>query len=259
MLMWAGDQNVDFSLSDGMASTIPAALSMGLSGVGMTHFDIGGYTTYVLKNPVPYYMVRTPERLLRSAEHAVFGPVFRTHEGNIPQENAQFYSSPYMLACFKRLVAMFVLLGPYHQEVVNTTASLGIPGQRPLFLSYPDDNHTYSVTYQYMYGDDLLVSPVYLPNQTTWTVYLPRDPAASWVFLWNSSLTSTGGKDVAVPALLGMPPVFYRNTSSYVDTFKKMGKMLPIPPPPLPPPTSTPGVISKTRQREKGQHKYLAQ
>ena len=29
-LFWAGDQNVDYTLSDGMPSTIPAALSVGL-------------------------------------------------------------------------------------------------------------------------------------------------------------------------------------------------------------------------------------
>lgn len=29
---WAGDQNVDWSLDDGLASVIPAALSLGMSG-----------------------------------------------------------------------------------------------------------------------------------------------------------------------------------------------------------------------------------
>ena len=29
-LFWAGDQNVDYTKSDGLASTIPAALSVGL-------------------------------------------------------------------------------------------------------------------------------------------------------------------------------------------------------------------------------------
>jgi alpha-glucosidase len=41
---WAGDQNVDFSYGDGLATTITAALSLGASGFGLTHFDIGGYT-----------------------------------------------------------------------------------------------------------------------------------------------------------------------------------------------------------------------
>ena len=44
---WAGDQTVDWSESDGLASTIPAALSLGASGVSVTHIDIGLYTSLV--------------------------------------------------------------------------------------------------------------------------------------------------------------------------------------------------------------------
>ena len=76
--MWAGDQNVDWSLSDGLASTLTAALSMGMSGVALTHYDIGGFTTFASYNPP---LVRTEQLLLRSAEMAVFTPMFRTHEG----------------------------------------------------------------------------------------------------------------------------------------------------------------------------------
>ena len=46
---WSGDQNVDWTYSDGLATTIPAALSLGLSGFGLNHFDIGGYTTLVVR------------------------------------------------------------------------------------------------------------------------------------------------------------------------------------------------------------------
>lgn len=75
-MMWAGDQNVDFGVGDGLPSTIVAASSMGMSGTGLTHFDIGGYTTYGTLG-----LVRTEELLLRSAEMAVFTPMMRTHEG----------------------------------------------------------------------------------------------------------------------------------------------------------------------------------
>lgn len=77
-LMWAGDQNVNFDLADGLPSTVVAALSMGVSGIGMTHFDIGGYTTYASMG-----LRRTPELLIRSAEMAVFTPYMRTHEGGL--------------------------------------------------------------------------------------------------------------------------------------------------------------------------------
>ena len=75
-MMWAGDQNVDFSVGDGLPSTIVAASSMAMSGTGLTHFDIGGYTTFGEQG-----LKRTTELLLRSAEMAVFTPMMRTHEG----------------------------------------------------------------------------------------------------------------------------------------------------------------------------------
>ena len=78
--MWAGDQNVDFSYGDGLPSTIIAATSMGMSGTGLTHFDIGGYTTFGTLG-----LRRSSELLLRSAEMAVFTPVMRTHEGMYQQ------------------------------------------------------------------------------------------------------------------------------------------------------------------------------
>ena len=41
----AGDQAVDWTQSDGLKSSIIAALSLSLSGMGLSHSDIGGYTT----------------------------------------------------------------------------------------------------------------------------------------------------------------------------------------------------------------------
>jgi alpha-glucosidase len=55
---------------------IVPALSAGMSGMGLFHFDIGGYTTIELLG-----LKRSKELLLRSAEMSVFTPIMRTHEG----------------------------------------------------------------------------------------------------------------------------------------------------------------------------------
>ena len=44
-LIWNGDQHVDFTDDFGMGSVTRAALSLSMSGVGISHSDIGGYTT----------------------------------------------------------------------------------------------------------------------------------------------------------------------------------------------------------------------
>ena len=45
VMSWAGDQTVDWTKSDGLASSIVAALSLAVSGMGLSHSDIGGYTS----------------------------------------------------------------------------------------------------------------------------------------------------------------------------------------------------------------------
>jgi len=94
-MMWAGDQNVDWSLDDGLASVIPAALSLGMTGCGLHHSDIGGYTTL-------FEMKRTKELFMRWAEMAAFTPVMRTHEGNRPEDNWQFDSDDETLEHLQR-------------------------------------------------------------------------------------------------------------------------------------------------------------
>lgn len=117
---------------------------------------------------------------------------------------------------------MFAAMKNYTRHVVHTSSVSGLPAQRPLFLNYPSDRPSYDVKYQYMYGEDVLVAPVYLPDMESWDVYLPSDPEASWIFLWEESTTSKGGETVTVESPLGRPPVFYRNSSDFVGVFRQV-------------------------------------
>ncbi|KAL8589434.1 hypothetical protein ACOMHN_021586 [Nucella lapillus] len=217
LLMWAGDQNVDWSLSDGLPSTLTASLSLAMSGLTLTHFDIGGFTTFASYTPP---LVRSEELLLRSAEMAVFSPVFRTHEGSQPWANVQYYSSRGTLLKFARLSRMFAAIKNYTSHVVTTSSQTGLPAQRPLFLNYPADQACYDIRYQYLYGDALLVAPVLQPDVTSHQVYLPEDPETPWVFLWDESMIVMGGRTVTVAAPLGQIPVFYRSVSPFASLFR---------------------------------------
>ncbi|MCX7776361.1 MAG: alpha-glucosidase, partial [Spirochaetaceae bacterium] len=66
-MLWAGDQNVDWSSDDGLPSAVRAALGVGMSGHGLHHSDIGGYTTL-------FGLRRTKELFMRWAEQAAFSP-----------------------------------------------------------------------------------------------------------------------------------------------------------------------------------------
>ena len=133
-------------------------MSLGLSGYGLSHSDIGGYTT------LDGVLTRSEELLLRWAEYSAFTPLMRTHEGNKPDLNHQIFSSNETLIKFGRLTAIYSTLAPYHKEIVQLVSTDGLPAMRPLFLHYPNDENVFDVEYQYLYGPDLLVAPVLEPN-----------------------------------------------------------------------------------------------
>lgn len=213
VMMWAGDQNVDWSLDDGLASVIPSALSLAMSGHGLHHSDIGGYTTL-------FGMKRSKELLLRWTDFAAFTPLMRTHEGNRPDDNWQFDSDEETMKHFARMTDVHVKLAPYLKEQVRLNAMEGLPVMRPLFMHYEQDEQAYDIAYQYLLGRDLLVAPIHEEGATTWQVYLPED---EWVELWTGK-KYTGG-NVTVDGSLGCPPVFYRVASTWSKLFAEIGDL----------------------------------
>ena len=202
-LLWAGDQSVDFSRHDGLCTVICAALSSGMSGCGLNHSDIGGYTSL-------FGNTRTKEVFLRWAEMAAFTPVMRTHEGNRPDENFQYYDDEDCMNRLARLTDIFVALKPLRQELVRENTEKGLPAQRPLFLHHEDDPRCLREQFEYLLGPDVLVAPVWQADQTEWQVYLP---AGRWIHLWTGNEYGKG--DHTVPAPLGETPVFYKADSRW--------------------------------------------
>ena len=211
VMMWAGDQNVDWSLDDGLASVIPAALSLAMTGHGLHHSDIGGYTTL-------FGMKRTKELLLRWCDFAAFTPMMRTHEGNRPGDNWQFDSDAETIQHFARMSHIFTTLKPYLQQAVRQNSQQGVPVMRPLFLHYENEAENYQQQYQYLLGRDLLVAPVYEEGRQDWSVWLPED---RWCNLWTGE-TVDGGQHIQVDAPLGKPPVFFRADSEWVELFRSL-------------------------------------
>ncbi|APH06898.1 alpha-glucosidase [Bacillus weihaiensis] len=209
-LLWGGDQSVDWTLDDGLASVIPAALSSGMVGCGLHHSDIGGYTSL-------HGNKRSKELLMRWAEMGAFTPVMRTHEGNRPYDCFQYDDDQESLDHLAKMTNIYVTLAPYTKSLVKENAEKGIPVQRPLFMHYEQDEASYHIQYEYLYGQDVLVAPVHQEGQTEWEVYLPEDV---WVHLWSGEVY-TGGT-VSVDAPLGCPPVFYRKSSEWKSLFEQV-------------------------------------
>ena len=211
-LLWAGDQSVDFTRHDGLCTVICAALSSGMSGCGINHSDIGGYTSL-------YDNLRTKELFLRWAEMAAFTPVMRTHEGNRPDTNFQYYDDEDCMERLARITGIYTMITPLIKELVKENAEKGTPVQRPLFMHYDSDDRCYTEQFEYLLGPDVLVAPVYEEGKTTREVYLPDE---GFIHLWSGK---EYGKGICtVDAELGNTPVFYKKNSTVKDLFEQVRK-----------------------------------
>ena len=210
-MMWTGDQHVDWSIDDGLPAVIPATLSLAMSGYGIAHSDVGGYTTIM-------HMRRSKELLLRWEEMNVFSPLFRTHEGNQPVNNVQFDDDEELLAQLAKCGRMHVALKDYLKGLVDEEISDGTPVMRPLFYHY-DEAEAYTEKTEYLLGRDLLVAPVYEEGAKSRKIYLPSD---GWVNIFDGK--EYAGGHMIVEAPIGKPPVFVRKDSKDYEALMQVAQ-----------------------------------
>lgn len=226
-LFWAGDQDIDWGLNDGIKSVVTIMGHMGISGYAQTHSDIGGDTT-IFNVPTignsSGVIGRTAELLGRWGElAAVSSAVYRSHEGDIPSANVQTYTNSSTYSYFAHSARLFRSLGPYRRRVLDEESiKLGWPLLRMPVLYHTRDAIARNISYQSFYlGPDLYVAPVLDQGKTSVDVYLPqaKDQSTRGHYKWASSINATythvwtgktyqGGQTITVPAPYGQPAVF---------------------------------------------------
>lgn len=212
-LVWAGDQMANWSRHHGLPTVILAGLSLGFSGIGHYHADIGGLFT-------PPSVTRTKELWMRWTEFACFTPVMRTHEGHDYEggKNWTYDSDAETLAHLAKFTRVHRHLRPYVRHLLDEYQATGLPLMRHPYVHHETADALHAYPYQYLYGRDLLVAPVVKKKKRKWKVCLPP---GRWVHAWTGGTCGAPGETrvLKVAAPLGQPPVFYRPESPFVDLF----------------------------------------
>ncbi len=218
-LLWSGDV---YSSWRTLREQICAGLSAAVSGMPWWTCDIGGFIGGYTDSP------DFQELLIRWFQLGAFLPVFRLHGERLPHtpvpgmnykaENGdpQFgtgaaneiwsFGEENFEIC-KKYIFLRNKLRPYIKNAMQQAHEHGTPVIRPLFYAFPADNAAWDVEDQYMFGDDILVAPVYQPGVTEKSVYLPA--GESWREVATGK-TYTGGQVVNSPAPIDTIPLFVR-------------------------------------------------
>jgi len=86
-----------------------------------------------------------------------------------------------------------------------------MPIVRPLFLADPKAAAAWTNWWTYLYGPDILVSPVWQKGKRAQEVYLPS--GMRWREAWQPNRIYAGGQTVTVTAELNQIPIFVREGS----------------------------------------------
>lgn len=221
VLTWSGDIYSSFR---SMREQLQAGLSMGMAGIPWWTSDIGGFLGGDIKDPA------FRELLVRWFAWGAFCPVFRMHGERSPwhereqefrngvrqltsgQDNEVWSFGEDNYEILKKYLFIRENLRPYVRQCMKDASETGAPVMRPLFYDFPEDKASWQVEDSYMFGPDLLVSPVMEAGAVTREIYLPA--GAVWTDAYTGEVYA-GGQKVTVPAPLDIIPVMIRDGKEY--------------------------------------------
>jgi alpha-glucosidase (family GH31 glycosyl hydrolase) len=113
-----------------------------------------------------------------------------------------------LIAIWRLYARLHTRLADYSFAQAKLAHETGMPIVRPLFLAEPQTPAAWSNWWTYLYGPDILVSPIWEKGRRTQEVYLPA--GAQWHDAWNPDKIYNGGQAITVNAELHQVPVFLR-------------------------------------------------
>ena len=217
--LWSGDV---YSTWETLKTHVPVAINTGLSGIPFWGTDIGGFV------PTPEY---TGELHVRWFQFGAFCPLFRAHgrtwhlrlpwgwnTGEVGPSETRGYTggagepdvSELHNAAVEPVIKQYLELRyrmlPYVYSIARECCESGLPMMRALWLHHSDDPQASARGDQYLWGGDILVSPVVEKGATSRRLYLPR---GDWFDFWTEERV-TGGREIDRRVDLATMPLHVR-------------------------------------------------
>ena len=217
--LWSGDV---YSTWETLKTHVPVAINTGLSGIPFWGTDIGGFV------PTPEY---TGELHVRWFQFGAFCPLFRAHgrtwhlrlpwgwntgevgpsetrgyTGGAGEPNVSELHNAEVEPIVKQYLELRYRMMPYVYSIARECCATGLPMMRALWLHHPDDPSAIGRGDQYLWGRDILVSPVVEKGATSRRLYLPK---GEWFDFWTEERV-TGGREMDRAVDLSTMPLHMR-------------------------------------------------
>eukprot|EP00347_Sterkiella_histriomuscorum_P014249 403361604 len=225
---WTGDNLATY---DEMAISINQLLTLGISGIPFVGADIPGFFGQPSDNLFMIFY-----------QLGAFYPFFRAH-GHINEKSREPYLQEEIVQEIIK-ESIFLRYGLIHYLYTQffIASQTGQPILRPMWHEFPQDENTFNLTEQFMFGDSILFSPklrkptqemsfFYGPSEYHFLVkyYLP--PSSNWYSYTTKQLIITNQIENNSPLKdLEDNPNFFRVNLTIKDQaiFIKEGSILPI-------------------------------
>ncbi len=200
-VFWGGDVG---GTQEGLRASIIAVQRSAVMGYPNWGSDTCGYNQQLLEQEV----------CARWLAFSCFTPIMEVG----PTRDVAFWNLPREPKYDATLIAVWRLYARLHQRLADyghaqavEATHTGMPIVRPLFLVDAKSPEAWANWWTYLYGPDLLVSPIWEKNQREQQVYLPT--GSRWRDAWNPANVQDGGQTITVKTELHQIPIFIREGS----------------------------------------------
>ena len=199
---------------------------MGIAGIPWWTTDIGGFHGGDVRTD------EFKELLIRWFQFGAFCPVMRMHGSRVPHtdiinkagevrevtgaDNEIWSFGEENYEIMKRFISIRESLRDYTRSLMKEASETGAPVMRGLFYQFPEDERTWEVRDEFMFGGNLLIAPVCHKGQVQRNVYLPK--GCSWTNAFTGE-TFEGGQEIVADAPIEILPVYYRNDAQLKFSF----------------------------------------
>lgn len=190
--IWAGDWPSEWQY---FAPVIKAGLNIGLSGVGYWTHNMGGFEHDA-----------DPELFIRWVQFGMFSPLAHVFGMDHPGYKEPWNYGEEALKNFTKYDRLRYQLIPYIYSNAYKMHQTGLPIMRALVLEYQDDQNTYLIDDQYLFGNSMMVCPVITKGAQTRVVYLPK---GTWFEYWTGK-KFTGEEYYNIVTPLDQLPIFIK-------------------------------------------------